>query len=184
MARKIKAASRTPVQYVVDIDDNRDDPEPFWVEFIPLSGAEMRDVERDIGKLSKFKKNKEPNFMAESQEKVEKLITEKVTRVGNYDITDADGKVITATDGASMIRVAMIAGATERDRVLNNVFYAMQDTATLEEGLLGKYRSRSDSSSPETKRSGSGAASDADEKTRAQSPGWSPIVAPIATATE
>lgn len=168
MARKVNTASRMPVTYVPDVDENRDldkDPNPFWVKFIPLNGSEMRAIEQDIGRLTKMKKD--PNFMKMSHEMAENLVSEKVIEVGNYIAHNREtGTDEVASNGADLVRLVNMAGPEEWDKVIDNIFGAMRDSGKLEEGLLDRLRSQSKRSAQETSKSGPGVASSADGPTR------------------
>ena len=161
MARVIKR-TETATWYVPDIDDNRSDPDPFKVLIVPLSGVELRRLERvGMGKITRGRT--EVNFMKRAQETQEKILAEKVLEVEGYSIENpTTGDVISPTDGTSLVRAVLMAGAKEVE-ILDDILEAMKDASCLEEGILENLILRSDSVLAETPTPGNGAAQNAKE---------------------
>lgn len=139
MARVAKR-KEDAVWYVPDIDDNREDSEPFMVLLSPLSAADMRKLEQSgLGKVTR-KGGTDINFMERAQQLQERIIRDRVLEVKNYSVllSDNDGKeeLFTPTNGKELIKAIMSAGASEV-AILDDVVEALKDSSTLEEGVLG-----------------------------------------------
>ena len=146
MARVIKRREDT-FWYVPDIDDNREDSEPFMVLLTPLSGADMRRLES--ANMGKITKRGEINFMKRAQSIQERIISDRVLEVKNYAISDeTDGSVIEPKNGAELIKAIMAAGASEID-ILDDVIEALKDSSKLDEGMIENLRLQSDSATAE-----------------------------------
>ena len=161
MARIAKGAvAEESTWYVPDVEDNRDDPEPFMVLLSPLSGTEMRKLEQSM--LGKITRNRgEVNFLKRAQDVQEKIIKTRVLEVKNYGVRDAvTSDVFTPKDGAELLKAVLKSGASESE-IIDDIIEALKDMSRLEEGLLGNLNSQSDSSQAETKKPGSGAAPNA-----------------------
>ena len=139
MARVAKR-KEDAVWYIPDIDDNREDAEPFMVLLSPLSAADMRKLEQfGLGKFTK-KGTTEINFMERAQQLQERIIKERVLEVKNYAVMleSAEGKeeVFTPTNGKELLKAIMQAGASEAI-ILDDIVEAMKDGSMLDEGTLG-----------------------------------------------
>lgn len=136
--------------YVPDIDDNRDDPEPFMVLISPLSGADMRKLEQTgLGKLTK-KGTADINFMLRAQQLQERIIKERVNDVKNYAVMiEGTDQVLEPKNGAELIKAVMSAGASEAG-IIDDIVEALKDSSTLSEGTLGNLKPQSDSQTAET----------------------------------
>jgi len=163
MARVIKRIEDA-TWYVPDIDDNRADPEPFMVQITPLSGIEMRRLERTgMGKITRGRG--EVNFLKRAQETQEKIISEKVLDVKNYAVQNpSTGEILEPSDGASLVKAILLAGAKEVE-ILDDILEAMKDSSRLDEGLLGNLNLQFDSVSQEIPKLGNGAAQNVKEMT-------------------
>ena len=158
MARIAKgAAAEESTWYVPNVEDNREDPEPFMVLLSPLSGTEMRKLEQSM--LGKITRNRgEVNFLKRAQDVQERIIKTRVLEVKNYGVQDANtGKVFMPKDGAELLQAVLMSGASESE-VIDDIIEALKDMSRLEEGLLGNLSLQSDSSQAETKPLGDGAA--------------------------
>tara|TARA_A100001391_G_scaffold199581_2_gene182802 strand:+ start:375 stop:797 length:423 start_codon:yes stop_codon:yes gene_type:complete len=139
MAR-IAKRKEDAVWYIPDIDENRDDVDPFMVLLSPLSAADMRKLEQfGLGKVTK-KGTAEINFMERAQQLQERIIKERVLDVKNYSVMlqSAEGKeeVFTPTNGKELLKAIMQAGASEAI-ILDDIVEALKDTSMLDEGTLG-----------------------------------------------
>ena len=132
MARVIKRREDA-FWYVPDIDDNREDPEPFMVLMSPLSGANMRKLESS--NMGKITKRGEINFMKRAQDIQERIITERVVEVKNYAVSNEDtGEVLEPKNGAELVKAIMVAGAGEVD-ILDDIIEALKDSSKLDEEI-------------------------------------------------
>ena len=144
MARVIKRIDDA-TWYVPEIDDNRTDPDPFMVLITPLSGVEMRKLERaGMGKLTRNRG--EINFLKRAQDTQEKIISEKVLDVKNYSVLNpTTNEVLTPANGSDLVKAVLLAGAKEIE-ILDDILEAMKDASRLDEGVLENLKLQSDSS--------------------------------------
>lgn len=135
--------------YIPDIDDNREDPDPFMVLISPLSGKDMRKLEQTgLGKLTK-KGTVDINFMERAQRLQERIIKERVLEVKNYAVMlEGSDKVIEPKNGEQLIVAIMNAGASEAG-IIDDIVDALKDSSTLSEGALGNLKPQSDSQTAE-----------------------------------
>ena len=139
MAR-IAKRKEDAVWYIPDIDENRDDVDPFMVLLSPLSAADMRKLEQlGLGKVTK-KGTAEINFMERAQQLQERIIKERVLDVKNYSVmlqsTEGKEEVFTPTNGKELLKAIMQAGASEAV-ILDDIVEALKDSSMLDEGTLG-----------------------------------------------
>ena len=139
MARVAKR-KEDAVWYVPDIDDNREDSEPFMVLLSPLSAADMRKLEQSgLGKVTR-KGSADINFMERAQQLQERIIRDRVLEVKNYSVllSNDDGKeeLFTPSNGKELVKAIMSAGASEVV-IFDDIVEALKDSSTLEEGILG-----------------------------------------------
>jgi len=139
MARVAKR-KEDAVWYIPDIDDNREDSEPFMVLLSPLSAADMRKLEQSgLGKVTR-KGSADINFMERAQQLQERIIRDRVLEVKNYSVllSNDEGKeeLFTPSNGKELVKAIMSAGASEVV-IFDDIVEALKDTSTLEEGILG-----------------------------------------------
>jgi hypothetical protein len=139
MARVAKR-KEDAVWYIPDIDDNREDSEPFMVLLSPLSAADMRKLEQSgLGKVTR-KGSTDINFMERAQQLQERIIRDRVLEVKNYSVllSNDEGKeeLFTPSNGKELVKAIMSAGASEVV-IFDDIVEALKDTSTLEEGILG-----------------------------------------------
>lgn len=143
MARKNKAINNAtwfyPDGYAADEDT------PFRVLLTPMTGADLRRLERDgFGHLTK----KKVNLGEMIQARINKIISERVEKVEGYalllkDVEFAHGKDLDAegywwpVNGAELVQ-AVEWGSAGDIEVLDKIFEALKDNSVLEEGLEGK----------------------------------------------
>ncbi len=129
------------VDYLPEIDGNREDDDPMVLEIHPMSSEQMRAFHRRMDhKLGKAKD------MARARKIIERLMAENVRNIRNYWV--GRDEIITGEELAKH-------GET---KVIDEVFDAITEVSVLKEGMPGKSRSRSASSTRETKRPGNGVA--------------------------
>jgi|TARA_A100001391_G_scaffold70347_2_gene44934 hypothetical protein len=139
MARVAKR-KEDAVWYIPDIDDNREDSEPFMVLLSPLSAADMRKLEQSgLGKVTR-KGSADINFMERAQQLQERIIRDRVLEVKNYSVllSNDEGKeeLFTPSNGKELVKAIMSAGASEVV-IFDDIVEALKDSSTLEEGILG-----------------------------------------------
>jgi hypothetical protein len=133
MARLIKRIEDA-TWYAPDIDDNREDSEPFMVLLSPLSGAEMRKLEQaGMGNLTKNRG--QVNFYKRIQAIQERILKERVVEVKNYAVQDPEGNVFAPKNGEELLQAVLAVGAAEAE-VIDDIVEALKDASKLEEGLI------------------------------------------------
>lgn len=119
--------------YIPDIDDNRQDPEPFMVLLGPLSGKDMQKLERATLGVS-ITRNQQANFLERAHTLIARLIATCVQDVKNYSVSDKDGNVFEPKTGEELMQAILTAGASELP-ILDDIVEALKDRSRLEEGL-------------------------------------------------
>jgi len=133
MARVVKRIDEE-TWYVPDIEDNRNDPEPFAVLISPLSGSEMRKLEQ-AGMQSLTKSRGQVNVYKRIQDIQERIIRDRVLEVKNYSVAKKDGTIFEPTNGKELLDAVLLSGAAEAE-VIDDIVEAMKDASRLEEGIL------------------------------------------------
>jgi len=133
MARVIKHIEEA-TWYAPDVDDNRDDSEPFMVLLTPLSGAQMRKLEQ-TGMQSLTKGRGQVNFYKRVQDIQEKIIKDRVTEVKNYTVMKPDKTVFAPKDGKELLEAILLVGASEAE-VIDDIVEALKDASKLSEGII------------------------------------------------
>lgn len=147
MGRHIQDFDGDWVEYVPDVGDNRDDPDPMTVEVRPLTTPEFKAIQRLA--MTPLLRGKKDSVLKATQALQDRVLTECVRAVTNYSLP----KVGAITTGEQFAKHA-------EPFIQDEVFAAIQDMSKLSEGLKKKSSSRSVSSSP-TIPPGNGPAADA-----------------------
>ena len=152
MGRKVsRAHAEDRVRYVPDIDENRDDPDPFWVEIEPMDGVELRRVQRS--KAGEIKKKVTlDRLMAKDEAIREDIIRSRVVAVHGYAIRDArSGDIVEPRNGKELVAAITAEGTPPAEyAIIDDIYQAILSESQLTEGLLGKLQSVSAGSSVET----------------------------------
>lgn len=148
--------------YAPDIDDNRNDPDPFKVKIEPMTAREFNALQREAfgGGMTKGS-----NFLEKAESIKESVIKKRVVDVYGYSVETPTGR-LTPRNGAELYSAVLQAGANELV-ILDDVFAAIQSASHLEAGLVGKSSGPLDSSTGEISGNGDGGVASADE-TKAQ----------------
>jgi len=167
MGRKINvvdASLRT--WYTPDIDDNREDPDPFQVLISPLSGKEMRQLRSSL-KLNSTSLESEDIMQAAEQreEELKSLVVSRhVHGVKGYEAQHAGtGEVIEPKNGEELIVVILEAHPDEL-LVLMDIYEAIYKSSTLSDEAKKKQVLQLDSQSQETQEGNPGVAQNVEEK--------------------
>jgi hypothetical protein len=132
MARGVKTLSGL-FDYVLDIEDNRSDPEPFYVVLEPLDGRELEQYERMTATFSRGN----PNLALQIQKVRDEMIAKHVKEVHNYSIQVGD-EVLVPRTGAELVQMIKRAPAGELDLVFGDIEEALKKHSKLEAGLRKK----------------------------------------------
>lgn len=164
MGRKIVKITEA-VWYVPDIDDgagglNRDLEDPFCVEIQPMTGKEYKQAQRATMAFKAGKASVSAIKMAEDLRA--EVISKKVLSVKGYEFPCPSTKKF-PKNGAELVETVYDAGGSEVDLVLDDIFNAILNHSTLNEGTLGNLKSQSEQSVVDKLTSSSGAASVAAE---------------------
>lgn len=144
--------------YAPDIDDNRQDPDPFKVKIEPMTAREFNALQREAFGQGITKAG---NFLEKAEGIKESVIKKRVVDVYGYSVETPAG-VVVPHNGAELYSAVLQAGANELV-ILDDIFAAIQSASVLEAGLVGKSSAQSGSSTQETKENGAGDAANAGE---------------------
>ena len=134
MARGVKTLSGL-FEYVLDIEDNRSDPDPMWVLLEPLDGRELEHYERMTASFSRGA----PNLALQIQKVRDDMLAKHVKEVHGYTITVSDTEeTLCPTTGAELVQMIKRAPAGELDLVLGDIDEALKKHSKLEAGLRKK----------------------------------------------
>lgn len=133
MARKTKTFSGD-FDYVLDLDNNREDVDPFWVKLQPLTGRELEQYERQTAQFTRGAQN----FMAKLQKVRDDMISARVLEVHGYEIQISPEEILVPRTGRELVEMIKKAPANEIDLVLGEVETALRDHSKLEAGLRKK----------------------------------------------
>ena len=136
MAIHIEDIESEWVEYVPDIGDNRDDPEPCIMEIRPMSTREVREMQ--VQAAREISKGKKSQAIKVSMRLVERVISERVRNVQGCHIRQ---DILTGED--------LVEWGT--GELIDDVWQAIQDISHLREGLKKKSVSSSDSAPPGTR---------------------------------
>ena len=167
MARQVAAVPSTwrerGVRYVPDIDQNRADPDPFWVLLRPLTANESASIHSaEAARHLKVRfdgasgatidrATEAAEWVAATEAAMSKAISVAVIEVHGYSGRNVDtGEIITPRNGAEL--VAFIEGhAWDSERaVVQDLYRAVTERSHLERALGEASASRSSTSTPET----------------------------------
>lgn len=134
------------VWYVPDIDDNRDDPDPFRVELMPMDGVDYNRLQQSIvGKVTK----RSGNYLEKAHKLTRRIVAKYCMVVESYSIKTANGDTLQPTTGSALVK-AVIQGPPAELEVLEDIVLALRDQSTLREGLVKNSDTLSASSAPRT----------------------------------
>lgn len=160
MAREGKKAITDVVEYVPEIDNNRDDPDPFVVDIRPMLGEDLRELERSMGDFTGAK----VNFTERAQKKAKEMFGKYVPGVRGYAIAHRlSGEMIRPRTGAGLYQVLTEHGDEHEQTIISDILEAVKNQSKLRAGLRETLRSRSEQAST-APASGGTAAGGVDEK--------------------
>ena len=143
MAREVKntVGNNEPFPYVPDVDDNRDDPDPFVVWITCASHAEI--AAQDESQLMQSMRAKGDKGAMRALKSLtgrrDKLLAARVTKVQGYATTGLAGVRRVPEDGDSLIEALDAGSANEAEAVKADIEAAILDASKASEGLLGNF---------------------------------------------
>jgi hypothetical protein len=141
MARQAKAALIDVVEYVPNIENNRQDPDPFVVGLEPMTGDELKAFERVMGEMSGGK----INFTERAQKLVENIFAKRVKWAKNYSIPHKRTKErLEPKNGAGLYRAIVENGDELECSIIDDIVEALKNHSHLRTGLLETLRSQSE----------------------------------------
>ena len=152
MGRKVRiidAAVRN--WYVPDIDDNREDPEPFRVLISPISGKDMRALRSSLKLQATSLESEDLMQAAEQREEQLKgmIVSKHVHEVEGYSAVHVvTQEIIEPKDGETLV-ACILDSHPEELTVLNDIYEAILNSSTLSEDSKKKSNLQSSSQSPE-----------------------------------
>lgn len=152
MGRKVRiidAAVRN--WYVPDIDDNREDPEPFRVLISPISGKDMRALRSSLKLQATSLESEDLMQAAEQREEQLKgmIVSKHVHEVEGYSAVHVvTQEIIEPKDGETLV-ACILDSHPEELTVLNDIYEAILNSSTLSEDSKKKSNLPSSSQSPE-----------------------------------
>lgn len=163
MAIKVQLQTEDAVEYVPDIQDNREKAaagEPYFsATLMPMSGA---DYDKMHSGFFGGKTVRSGQMHTKAQKFIQRLVALRVTEVQGFALEQPGAPDIVPTNGAQLYSAIKKAGAS-LESLLDEIIEAIKDTSVLDEGTLGKLQAQSDSSAPETHPNETGDASSAGE---------------------
>jgi hypothetical protein len=146
MPRQIETAKATAVWYTPDIDDNRDDPEPFRVVLTPLTVRQKRELDT-AAQVSALKGEDVDEIAGDV---IFRAIRDQVSRVVGYEVRNVvTGDIVAPHDGATLVNAVLDAPARE-GAVLNDIYAAIVNASHLAKGVSGNFGGPLGSSAPTT----------------------------------
>lgn len=138
--RESKAVNNEiPFPYVVDIEDNRRDQEPFTVWMTCATHADI--MKMDEAQLSASMRAKGEAVVRASVAGISHrrgdLVGKYVTKVENYAVTDLKGIRHEPKTGAELVRALQFASPEEAETVLEDIKKAILDAGKAAAGVLG-----------------------------------------------
>ena len=131
MARAAKQAAGKR-WYVVDIEDNTQDLEPFRVLIQPISGEDWETFSaKQMGGMTRKKANPLRAMLKANNS----LVEQRVVRVENYSVSMMDQSTITPTNGQELVQALKFVSPSERDTIMNKIIEAIQDVSLLDDPL-------------------------------------------------
>lgn len=135
MARKTQVLTGI-FEFVVDIDNNRDDPDPFYVELEPMTARELEAYERQV---AAFDRGRAQNTVKKIQDIRDEMLSKKIKGVYNYTLAiPSKGQELTPISGPELVKVLKEAPPVEQDTILGSIEQALCNHSKLEEGLRKK----------------------------------------------
>lgn len=155
MARKSKLLRTSRWVYPDGYDEK--EPDPFRIQFIPLTGAEVRTLEREAWeRAQRTTKNGKQSTLQENlietiQERTDDIVRTKVTAVEGYglDFSEAtelakqenltldDDGMFWPTNGEDLVKVCPL-GDLSDVQLLDEIATMIRDGSTISEGQLKK----------------------------------------------
>lgn len=141
MGRTFKPITESEVEYAPDIADNRDDPEPFIVRLLPMTAAEVKDLERSMGDFTAAKMN----VLDRATKHIRDVFKKRVVGVSRYSIMSRKGEVVEPKTGIELYEAIIEHGDAKEATVIDDIYEALRDHSKLRAGLPEALRSRSES---------------------------------------
>ena len=167
MGRKVSVVDASlRMWYTPDIDDNREDPEPFEVLISPLSGKEMRQLRSTLRLHSTSLESEDIMQAAERREEELKslVVSKHVHNVRGYEAQHiVTGEVIEPKNGEELVSVILESHPDEL-LVLMDVYEAIYKSSTLSDDAKKKQASQLGLLRQETQEDKHGDAQNAEEK--------------------
>lgn len=141
MAREVQEAMLGETEYIVDIDDNRQDEDPFGVVLLPMTAAEVNAIERSAGEFTGGK----INFTERAQLQVREIFAKRVVRVWNYSIPHKKTRErIRPQTGLGLYLAILEHGDEHESKVIDDIVQAVKLQSHLRKGLRETLSSQSD----------------------------------------
>lgn len=140
------------VWYVPDIDENRDDPEPFRVFLRTLTGADFNKLRSKA--MGRVTSGRASVWMKRNQRLIRRIVAEYVLRVEGYALGRPDGTRAEPTNGRELVKEITDKRTPASEwTVLDDIAQALQKQSALRDGLEGNFDASSDiSPAPTTPR--------------------------------
>lgn len=124
------------VTYIPDVDNNRDDPDPFYVKIAPMTAAEFNQIMSiSTARTKKGDKNSVVSFIENKLWATkQQVISKRVIEVGNYTVHTREGTILEPKNGEALVDAVLCADASELV-ILDDIFNAITDHSKLSEGL-------------------------------------------------
>lgn len=145
MPRNVSFKSEA-VWYAPDIDDNREQEDPFCVLIEPMSVREFRAIEAETTRMIMNEARRKNGIRQDRDfgtDTMRKLITDRVKEVRGYVVQGARG-TLEPKNGADLFDAILEGPATEY-AILDDIAEALKNISKAEEGLLGKLQPPSNS---------------------------------------
>ena len=147
MARKITVIDASVRSwYTPDIDDNREDPDPFQVLLSPLSGKDMRQLRSSLKLNSVSLESDDLMQAAERREEELKglVVAQHVHDVRGYVAQNVSTGVITEPDNGAELVECVLSSHPDELLVLVDIYEAILKGSSLSDEAKKKQNSQSD----------------------------------------
>lgn len=133
MGRQIEKRKKETAEaawFVVDVGSNRDDPEPFEVELLPMSSAEYQKVETNLGRIVA---GAGYNPVKKGHEMVAYLFENRVIGCRGYGWKGGEGPDL-SKGGMPLLEAIGFEDAEDGPRIIDSIVGAIRSRAQLEAG--------------------------------------------------
>jgi uncharacterized protein (DUF342 family) len=131
MGLSISTAAMPGTVYVPAFRGNRQDKEPFYVEVMPMTAAEMAaKKQRDLG----GHKNQGANVQKTARTFRDSIIEARCPVVVGVEGVDVDGKPIAVSTGKDLVALIGRAADASMDDLAEEIYAAITDHSLLAEG--------------------------------------------------